>query len=276
MKSIGLTSVALLCAVLIYSTMGFPAWGDPDSPASTHVSDYYIENAVDDTAVPNLVTAVLADYRGYDTLFETAVVLIAGLACFFLLRRFKPRQPQYKLYRHVDTGITLIIEHGGKEPADSEEFVRIDSRWVPYDLVIQKATCLVIPFLQLFALYVIAHGHHSPGGGFQGGVIFGATIILMAIANDLRSAARRVSERISGLMSATGVLIYAGIGALCMLLGASFLDYSALSKLFAFGPVMARSHGILGVEIGVGLAVSAVMIWIYYNLASAGRHEEGL
>lgn len=276
MKSTGLICVALLCAVLIYSTLDFPAWGDPDSPASKHVSDHYLQHSIQETAVPNVVTAVLADYRGYDTLFETAVILTAGFACFFLLRRFRPRAPKYKLYRHIDTGITLIIEQGGKEPADSEEFTRIDSLWVPYDLVIQKAARLMIPFLQLFALYVIAHGHHSPGGGFQGGVIFGATIILLAIANDLRSTTRRLSERICAQMASIGVLIYAGTGALCLLLGANFLDYEVLSKLFTVSPVMARSHGILLVETGVGLAVSTVMIWIYYNVVSAGRHDEGL
>ncbi|MGM0452418.1 MAG: Na(+)/H(+) antiporter subunit B [Thermodesulfobacteriota bacterium] len=276
MKAFGLTCIALLCAVLIYSTMDFPAWGDPESPASRHVSDYFIQNSVKDTAVPNVVTAVLADYRGYDTLFETAVIFTAGLACFLLLRRFRRKAPPYKLYRHLDTGVTLIIEQGGKEPSDSDEFQRIDAKWVPYDLVIQKAARLMVPFLQLFALYVVAHGHHSPGGGFQGGVIFGATIILLAITNDLRSTIRRISERTSALMASTGVLIYAGIGALCLLLGANFLDYSILSRMFDFGPVMARSHGILLVEIGVGVAVAAVMIWIYYNLVSAGRHDEGL
>ncbi len=276
MKSFGLACVVLLCAALIYSTMNFPDWGSLNSPASEHVSDYYIQNALEETAVPNLVTAVLADYRGYDTLFETTVILTAGFACFFLLRRYRRKPPPYRLYRHIETGVTLIIEQGGKEPTESEEFMRIDSQWVPYDLVIQKAARLVIPFLQLFALYVIFHGHHSPGGGFQGGVILGATLILLAIANDLRSTTKRISERISAQLASTGVLVYAGTGALCLLLGANFLDYSALSRLIATDPVMARSHGILLVEIGVAIAVSAVMIWIYYNLVSAGRHDEGL
>ncbi len=276
MKYFSLAFVALLCAVLIYSTMYFPSWGDPDSPASTYVSDYYIEKSIEDTRVPNLVTAVLADYRGYDTLFETTVILTAGFACFFLLRRYRPKPPQFRLYRHIDTGVTLIIEQGGKEPTDSNEFIRIDSQWVPYDLVIQIATRLVVPFLQLYALYVVAHGHHSPGGGFQGGVIFGATIILMSIAYDLRSTKKRMPEGVSAQMASTGVLVYAGTGALCLLLGSNFLDYSALARLIDTGRAMARSHGILLVEIGVAIAVSAVMIWIYYNLASAGRHDEGL
>jgi multicomponent Na+:H+ antiporter subunit B len=67
----------------------FPKWADPNQPASTHVSPRYIEHALDETAVPNLVTAVLADYRSYDTMFETAVIFTAGIAVILLLRRPK-------------------------------------------------------------------------------------------------------------------------------------------------------------------------------------------
>jgi multicomponent Na+:H+ antiporter subunit B len=276
LKRVGLVAILLFGAVLLYSTLEFPDLGDPHSPASLHVSDHYIEHGVEETAVPNLVTAVLADYRSYDTMFETTVILAAGIACFFLLRRFRRKAAEYRLYRHIDTGVTLIIERGGKEPTDSDEFERIDANWVPYDLIINKAAGLVVPFLQLFALYVIFHGHHSPGGGFQGGVIFGATFILLAISRDLRSTIRRFSEKSNAFTASIGMVVYAGTGVACLLLGANLLDYGALSRLLAVDPVMARSHGILLVEIGVGIAVSAIMIWIYYNLASAGRHDEGL
>jgi len=73
-----------------------------------------------------------------------------------------------------------------------------------------------------------------------------------------------------------GVFLYAATGGLSLLLGSNFLDYSALSSIFGIDPVSARSHGILLVEIGVGMAVMAVMIILYYNLASAGKHDEGL
>jgi multicomponent Na+:H+ antiporter subunit B len=276
LKVFGFVIVFLCGSLLIFHTSDFPDWGNPASPASTHVSPYYIEKAMDDTAVPNIVTAVLADYRGYDTMFETTVIFCAGIACFFLLRITKRMEPSVSLYRHLPTGITLRIEKGGAEPEDSNIFKRIDIQWVPYDLIITTTCRMVIPFIQLFALYVIAHGHHSPGGGFQGGVILGASIILFAISTDLRTSINRMSEKVSAFLSATGVFIYAGAGTLCLILGASFLDYSALASVLNVNPVIARSHGILIVEIGVGLAVMAVMVWIYYNLSSAGRHDEGL
>ena len=64
-----------------------PDWGDPQSPASIHVSPRYIEKTVEETAVPNVVTSVLADYRGYDTLGETVVIFTAAMACILLIRR---------------------------------------------------------------------------------------------------------------------------------------------------------------------------------------------
>ena len=170
----------------------------------------------------------------------------------------------------------MRIEGGGKYPKDSDNFQRIDSVWIPYDLVVKTTCRLIIPFIQIFALYVIAHGHHSPGGGFQGGVILGAATILYAVAFDLRSARRRMGERRNAILCALGVFLYAGTGILCMLNRANYLDYAALAPILGADPVAARSHGILIVEIGVGIAVMAVMVSLYYNISSAGRQDEGL
>ena len=276
MKAVALIMVLLSGGLLIFATVDFPAWGDPASPASTFVSPHYIEQALNETAVPNLVTAVLADYRSYDTMLETTVIFIAGLVCFFLLRTYKTKEFKTRHFRHISTNIVIKIEAGGKLPTNTSSFEPVDAHWAPYDLILKTTCRFLVPFIQIFALYVIAHGHHSPGGGFQGGVILGASFILYAISFNLKRAIARLKEKVSILLSSMGVLIYAGTGTLCLLFGASFLDYSVLAPLFGSDPIMARSHGILAVEVGVGLAVSAVMIWIYYNISSEGKHEEGL
>ena len=87
MKIIALIAVVLTGALLAYSTVEMPDWGDASSPANTHVSPRYLEKGLAETATPNAVTSVLADYRSYDTLGETAVIFTAGLACIMLLRR---------------------------------------------------------------------------------------------------------------------------------------------------------------------------------------------
>jgi multicomponent Na+:H+ antiporter subunit B len=276
LKILKIVIVLLFGGLLIYFTLDFPPWGDPQAPASMHVSPRYIEHTMEETSVPNIVTAVLADYRGYDTMFETIVIFTAGIACIFLLRVLRPTKSERQMYRHVPTGLTLRIEKGFGPPPDSKDFERIDLMWVPYDLIVKTCSRLIVPFSQIFALYVIAHGHHSPGGGFQGGVILGASIILFAISHNLRSSFAWISEKLAVLLCGLGVLIYAGTGALCIVFGSNYLDYGALSQILGVDPVTARSHGILMVEIGVGICVMAVMVLLYYNLASAGRHDEGL
>ncbi|MGD8387879.1 MAG: Na(+)/H(+) antiporter subunit B [Desulfobacteraceae bacterium] len=275
MKIFSLIIAVGVGCVLLYATGDFPSWGDPASPASTHVSPHYLEKALEETSVPNIVTAVLADYRGYDTMFETTVIFAAGAACVILLRLFGIR-PKERYYRHLLTGVTIHVIGDRKIPEDSGTFERIDNLWVPHDMIIRSICRFLIPFIQLFALYVIAHGHHSPGGGFQGGVILGASVILMAISMNLRTSLERIREKTVALLAALGILIYSGTGALCILLGGNYLDYSALAGLLRVGPVEARSLGILAVEIGVGVAVMATMIAIYQNLASSGRLDEGL
>jgi multicomponent Na+:H+ antiporter subunit B len=87
LKLLALFAVCATGVLLIYGTVDMPHWGDPHSPASIHVSPRYIEKAMEETAVPNMVTSVLADYRGYDTLGETAVIFTAAMACILLIRR---------------------------------------------------------------------------------------------------------------------------------------------------------------------------------------------
>ncbi len=86
-KIAALIVTMIVGAFLFYSTGSFPHWGDPDQPGSLHVSPRYIEKTLAETKVPNAVTSVLADYRGYDTMFETSVIFTAGIAVMMLLRR---------------------------------------------------------------------------------------------------------------------------------------------------------------------------------------------
>jgi multicomponent Na+:H+ antiporter subunit B len=85
LKKFAVIIIAAFAAVMIYATSGLAAPGDPQAPASGRVSEFYIENSMDDTNTPNIVTAVLADYRGFDTLGETLVIFTASIACVLIL-----------------------------------------------------------------------------------------------------------------------------------------------------------------------------------------------
>ena len=127
-------------------------------------------------------------------------------------------------------------------------------------LIVRTLARVLVPFVQLFGLYVIVHGHSSPGGGFQGGVILGSSAILLAIAYGVDEVRRRFS--LAALTAATsgGVLLYAGTGLVCLLLGANYLDYAVLPLPDA------RSTGMLIIEIGVGITVMAAMVSIFLDL----------
>lgn len=72
-------------SLLIYGTWDLPAFGDPDAPSQQHVAPYYLEKSIPQTGVPNVVTAVLASYRGFDTLGEVTVIFTAGIAVLLLI-----------------------------------------------------------------------------------------------------------------------------------------------------------------------------------------------
>lgn len=124
---------------------------------------------------------------------------------------------------------------------------------------------VVTPLVQTFALYVLVHGHESPGGGFQAGVVLGATFVMLRLALGPESPDRRLDEPRWLALAAAGVLLYVLVG-LAGLGAQAFLDYAALP---AANPVRARWLGILLIETGVSVAVAATLVVIFRRLAAA-------
>jgi len=123
---------------------------------------------------------------------------------------------------------------------------------------------IVTPFIMLFGLYVIFHGHYSPGGGFQGGTLLAASIIIIRLALGSDIGQLQFPSRLGTPLGSLGVLIYFGTGLAAVFFGGRFLDYHFLPV--AVEPFLRRSWGILFVEIGVGLAVMAILVSIYDDL----------
>ncbi len=90
MRILTLALLLGLAALLIYAEGDLPDRADPSSPANTHVAPEYIALAEERVGTPNVVSAVLADFRSYDTLGETAVVLTAGMAIAITLSFRRP------------------------------------------------------------------------------------------------------------------------------------------------------------------------------------------
>jgi len=132
-----------------------------------------------------------------------------------------------------------------------------------HHFILRVVAKLLLPAILLFALYVQFHGEYSPGGGFQAGVIFAAGFILYGLifgADKVRAVA---PPPVIHALVALGVLIFAGVGVVCLLLGGHYLDYGVL----AADPVAGQHLGILLIEVGVGVTVAAVMVSVFYAFA---------
>jgi multicomponent Na+:H+ antiporter subunit B len=141
----------------------------------------------------------------------------------------------------------------------------------PHDsVIVHTLTRVITPIIQLFALYVLIHGHDSPGGGFQAGTLFAASFILPIIAFGIQGSLA-VLEKRAIVLGGIGILIFAGIGLVPLILGGEFLNYGIL-PIPGLEASARRHWGILGIEIGITIAVAATAVSIYYSLR---EREEG-
>jgi len=233
--------VTAAALVVIYATFDKPQFGSPDAPTQTYVSPWYLEKTPEFIGIPNVVTAVLGSFRGYDTLGEVFVVFTAGIGVLFLLAG----APGSK-----------------KAPLRPGSSVGLSQHLIP-----RVVGRLLIPFILLFGLYVQFHGEYGPGGGFQAGAIVAAAVILYALLEGEEKALKVIPRRVLLGLSAGGAILYGGVGVVCMLLGGNFLDYSVLAD----DPVKGQQLGIILIEAGVGITVTGVLLSIFHAFAARGR-----
>ncbi len=135
------------------------------------------------------------------------------------------------------------------------------------EVIVRVGAKVLSPFIVTFALYVHFHGDYSPGGGFQAGVILAAAFALLALVYGLDEVQRVLPPWFVHGCAALGVLIYAGVGVVTMVLGHNYLGYNAL----AHDPEHGQHYGILAVELGVLVTVFGVMVSVFYLFAGRKR-----
>lgn len=253
-KWIGIVAIVILLLVPFLAFDVLPVIGDPTSAPNTHVSDYYIEHAVEDTHSPNLVTAMIVDYRAYDTLFETTVMFLAGLGAVMILAS----QPSPK--RRV-----LKARPGGEK----ERTGRPTYRTINKDVMI----AILIPIILVYGIYVLFHGEVSLGGGFQAGALMGMVYILDVFVLPERQLLLTFSKVRAAAFAGVGTFIYALTGILCMLRGGRFLEFGALPFGFLSEEEL-HPAGILLVEVGVAVCVMGTIMAILMALMERARFDD--
>ena len=202
-----------------------PAVDDAKAPVHSYISGFYIENSIPQTGAHNIVTAVLADYRGFDTLFETCVMFLSSTA---------------KVNR---------------EPRDRSRLQKVSFSGT----VIDTAFRIIIPIIVIYAFYVLAHGESSLGGGFQAGALLAIAYTIDRIIPSFDNSLGIITEEAAAMTAGVGVFIYILTGILPMFNGGNFLEYGKL-PFAAEKAAELHSMGIIMIEIGVVVCVMATII----------------
>lgn len=143
----------------------------------------------------------------------------------------------------------------------------------PHDsVIVQKLGGALIPVVQIFALYILFFGQYGPGGGFVGGVLLGTSLVLGILVfgpTDQPNVVARKLTKADGV----GLLIFAGVGGLCMIGGGQFLNYAEL-EIPGLAAPSRRYLGILLTQIGVALDIAVTTVSIVFSLSSVNGNGE--
>jgi len=230
---------AIFIGILLYTASGLPICGRWENPANNEVTKRYIEKGVEETGAVNLVSGMILDYRAFDTFGESCVLFTAVICVAILLKR--------------DKNNTDITED--TETAEDDAISNADG-----NLILKLSAKIVTPFILLYGIYVILNGHLSPGGGFSGGAIIGAGLILYTTAFGQESTRRFFTYETFKKISSGCLLVY------CFSKGYSFFTGgNHLESMIPLGkPGNILSGGlILPLNICVGIIVACTMYGIY-------------
>lgn len=242
-KVLALLFIAALFALLLYVVATMPAMGDADNPTnSSEVIERYLEKAEEETHAVNVITGVILNYRGYDTMGEVSVIFCALAAVLAVLGR----ERRGKIYAYTDRS------------------------GVPSSVIVKTMVAFLVPFIILFSIYTIMHGEISPGGGFQGGAIVGASMIIFTTIFGLYESSVRIPLRVRAPLEGVAVITFFIVGVLGLIGGGNFLTYAWPDIATSLQPAVVVWLTIL-VEIGIGMGGAMVLISILFSLI---REEE--
>jgi len=201
------------------------------------VANYYIKKGIEETGAVNIVTSVVLNYRGFDTLGEVTVLFIAA----------------------VGLGAVLFVEKKVQKNVSNDK-----DKSKRASLILRTGSHLLFPLILLFGAYVFVHGHLTPGGGFQGGAVIASGFLLMYLAFPGQS----IDKKSFSVVESLGGLIFVGIG----LLGLVFSGYFLTNFLPKGIPNTIFSAGIIPIiYIAVGLKIGFELTAIIDDLLGRSR-----
>ena len=235
-----------LVLVLLTMVSYLPTIGEVSNPVNNEVSRRYIENGLQETGAVNIVTGMILDYRAFDTLGESHVLFIATCTVLILLRVDKKKGK------------------GGQEDAEENDRVYEPKN----DIILQTVARILVPPIIIFGIYVILGGHLGPGGGFSGGAVIGAGLILYLNAFGFVKTERFFTAKTYKWMSFCALACYALSKCYSFYTGANHIK--SVIPLGTPGAILS-SGLILILNICVGIVVAGTM-YTFYVMFRKGGH----
>lgn len=228
-----------LVVMLLTAVSHLPSFGNADNPANNEVAQRYIENGLQETGAVNIVTGMILDYRAFDTLGESHVLFIATCTVLILLRIDGDKKGR--------SGMGYTMENDRiHEPKN--------------DIILQTVARILVPPIFIFGIYIILGGHLGPGGGFSGGAVIGAGLILYLNAFGFAKTERFFTAKTYKRTSFCALACYCLAKSYSFFTGANHIE----SGIPLGTPGAILSSGlILILNICVGIVVAGTMYTFY-------------
>ena len=242
-KVLSVIACFVLIAVLLVAVSYLPRFGSAYSPDVNEGAERYVEKGLQETGAVNFVAGMILDYRAFDTLGESCVLFTAVTCVLILLR--DDRSP---LRPYREQGSDALFD-------------------LTKDPILRRMVAVLLPMILLFGIYVLFNGHLSPGGGFSGGAILGAGLILHSLAYGFEKTGRFFTPRVFKAVTCCALSFYCLAKSYSFYTGANHLE----SGIPLGTPGAIFSAGlILPLNICVGMVVACTMYGFYALFRKGG------
>lgn len=248
-KVVSVGVAVAIIAVLLTTVSKLPEFGNINNPTNNEVADRYVESGLEETGAVNIVAGMILDYRAFDTLGESHVLFIAACSVLILLRMEYGKDGKLK----ETSGIKDEGYDRGYEPKN--------------DTILQSFTYILFPVIVLYGIYVILNGHISAGGGFSGGAIVGAALILYNNAFGFKKTKEFFKYSTFKWISFIALISYSLLKTYSFFCGANHIE--TFIGLGVPGAILS-SGLILPLNIAVGCVVACTMYTFFVMFRKGG------
>ena len=244
-RIVAVTSCIVFIGVMLYVIAHLSRFGT-ENVRTDEVARRYIESGLEETGATNIVAGMILDYRAFDTLGETHV-LFTALVCVTMLLQLDRKNTRRDIEDYYTTRLDVYFR-------------------TSQDRILQTVGLFIVPFILLFGIYVLLNGHLSPGGGFSGGAILGAGMIILSCSLGFKTADRILTARRLNILTFAALAFYSLSKCYVFFTGANGLENHIPKGI----PGAILSAGlILPLNVAVGLVV-ACTIFGFFSLFRRG------